>query len=179
MTFPITTDHLLLRQFTYLDADDIIEFVSHPSVARITTEIKPSAAKVKKYIDTQNSLQPFELNKCFDLGIELKEKSKIIGLVSMIRRDHKQGQVGWALNIEYRGNGYATEAARALVAYGFAKLALHRIWADTSNINVPSWKVMERLGMRREGRYCESEFRDGQWIDTLVYAILTDEWREL
>lgn len=173
---PIKSDRFLLRQFTYADVNDIIEFVSHPSVARITTEIKPSAPEVKKYIERQNSLKPFELNKCFDLGIELKKESKIIGLVSMIRKNHKQSQVGWALNIEYRGNGYATEAARALVTYGFDKLALHRIWADTSNINVPSWKVMERLGMRREGHYRESEFRDGQWIDTLVYAILAEEW---
>jgi RimJ/RimL family protein N-acetyltransferase len=145
-------------------------------VAQVGNKIKASAAEVKKHIELQNSLQPFELNKCFDLGIELKEENKIIGFVGLIRKNHKQGEVGWALSIKYRGKGYASEAARALISYGFEKLGLHRIFADTSNINAASVKVMERIGMRCEGHYRESEFQDGQWIDVLVYAILADEW---
>jgi RimJ/RimL family protein N-acetyltransferase len=177
MTLPIETERLLLRGFTLDDIDDMIELVSHPSVARVSSEIEASVAGVEKYINMQYSLQPFELNKCFELAIELKEKNKLIGFIGLIRKDHKQGEIGWALSVDYRGNGYATEAARALISYGFEKLDLHRIFADTSNINVPSWKMMERLGMRREGHYRESEFRDDQWIDVLVYAILADEWR--
>lgn len=177
MILPIETDRLLLRRFTLNDTDDIVELVSHPSVARVGSKIKASATEVKKHIELQNSLQPFELDKCFDLGIELKGENKIIGFVGLIRKNHKQGEVGWALNIGYRGKGYATEAAKALISYGFEKLALHRIWADTSNMNVPSLKVMDRLGMRREGHYRESEYQDGKWIDVLVYAILADEWR--
>lgn len=176
MTLPIETDRLILRKFTFNDINDVVELVSHPSVARVGSRIKASTTDVEKYISLQNSLQLFEVNKCFELGIELKGEHKIIGFVGMIRKDHEQGEVGWALNIRYRGKGYATEAARALISYGFDKLALHRIWADTSNINVASWKVMERLGMRREGYYRESEFQDGRWIDGLVYAILADEW---
>jgi len=176
MTLPIETDRLLLRRFTFNDIDDIVELVSHPSVARVGNKIKASATEVKKYLEMQNLMQPFELNKCFDLGIELKEQNKIIGFVGLIRKNHKQGEVGWALNIGYRGRGYATEAARALISYGFQTLGLHRILADTSNMNVSSLKVMERLGMRREGHYRESEFQDGRWMDVLVYAILADEW---
>jgi RimJ/RimL family protein N-acetyltransferase len=178
MSLPFVTERLTLRRFTLNDVDDIVELVSHPSVAQVGNKIKAAAAEVKKYIDLQNSLQLFELNRCFDLGIELKGENKIIGFVGMIRKNHKQGEVGWALHIGYRGQGYATEAAQALITYGFEKLGLHRIWADTSNMNVPSMKVMERLGMRCEGHYRESEFQDGQWIDVLVYAILADEWRE-
>jgi RimJ/RimL family protein N-acetyltransferase len=177
MSLVIETDRLLLRRYTLNDIDDIVELVSHPSVARVGARIKASAAEVEKHIKLQNSLQPFELNKCFDLGIELKGKNKVIGFVGLIRRDHGQGEVGWALHIGYRDEGYATEAARALVSYGFEKLGLHRIWADTPSTNVPSRKVMERLGMRREGHYRESEFQNGHWRDVLVYAILADEWR--
>lgn len=146
-------------------------------MARVGSKIKASATEVKKHIEVQNSLQPFELNKCFDLGIELKRENKIIGFVGLIHKNHKQGEVGWALSINYRGKGYATEAARALISYAFEKLGLHRIFADTSNMNIPSVKVMERLGMRCEGQYRESEFQDGRWVDVLVYAILADEWR--
>lgn len=61
--------------------------------------------------------------------------------------------------------------------YGFATLGLHRIYATTSNINSSSWRVMERLGMRREARMREAEFRDGEWIDVLIYGLLDKEWQ--
>jgi RimJ/RimL family protein N-acetyltransferase len=63
------------------------------------------------------------------------------------------------------------------VAYSFATLGLHRIYATTSNVNASSWRVMERLGMRREGQLREAEFRDGQWIDVLIYGLLDREWQ--
>jgi RimJ/RimL family protein N-acetyltransferase len=177
MTLPIETNRLRLRRFTPHDIDDIVELASHPSVARVGNQIEASPDGAGKYVQWQTSLAPFEPNECFELGIELKEGGKIIGLVGLIRRNHAQGEIGWALNIRYRGEGYATEAARALVSYGFNELGLHRIWADTSIENTGSWKLMERLGMRREGHFRETETLDGSWTDSLVYAILSDEWR--
>ena len=94
-----------------------------------------------------------------------------------MRQDHKQGLIGWALGVDYRGNGYATEGARALIVYGFSELDLHRIYAKTSHVNIASWKVMERVGMRKEALLREAEFRDGHWIDVLIYAMLADEWQ--
>lgn len=176
MTLPIITNRLILRRFAYNDIQDIIEFVSHPSVARITTNIVASESKVREYIDKKNSFQPFEKNKQFDLAIEKKEDGKVIGLLSFVCEDHKQGALGWSLGVDYRGNGYVTEGARALMTYGFSELDLHRIYAKTSSINTASWKVMERVGMRKEAHFHEGEFRDGEWIDVLIYGILSEEW---
>jgi RimJ/RimL family protein N-acetyltransferase len=63
-----------------------------------------------------------------------------------------------------------------LIGYGFDILNLHRIYADTTNENTASWRVMERLGMRKEALLKESEFRDGKWLDSLTYGILKSEW---
>ena len=156
---------------------DILDFVSHASVARVVTEIEATVAGIKKYIDMQNSYKPFEKDKCFDLAIERKKDCKAIGLLSLIRRDYKQGQIGWALGIRYRNSGYATEAAKALVEYGFGTLGLHRIYADTTGENAASWRVMERIGMIREACLREAEFRNGRWLDKLTYAIIQPEWR--
>lgn len=175
MTLPIFTERLILRQFTYNDIQDIIEIVSHPSVARITN-IEANESEVKKYIDKQESYQPFEKDKYYDLAIERKKDGKVIGLLGLMCENHKQGLIGWALGVDYRGNGYVTEGAKSLITYGFSELDLHRIYAKTSNINTASWKVMERVGMRKEARLREAEFRDGDWIDVLIYAILADEW---
>jgi len=177
MTLPIETERLLLRRYAIGDIDDLVELASHPSVSRVGNRIQPSAIEVRKYIDSQNALEPFGLHQCCELAIELKADKKIIGCVGLIRKDHRQGEVGWALHVGYRGEGYATEAARALISYGFEELSLHRIYADTENGNAQSLKVMERLGMRCEGHYRESEFQDGRWVDVVVYAVLADEWR--
>lgn len=156
----------------------ILDFVSHPSVARIVTEIEATERGVRKYIDMQNSYRLFEKEKCFDLAIEKKEDGRVVGLLSLICKNHMQGQIGWSLGIKNRGLGYATEAARALIEYGFNILGLHRIYADTTNENLASGRVMERLGMKKEACLREAEFQDGEWLDSLIYGILASEWRD-
>jgi len=177
MTLPIITERLILRRFTFNDIQDIIEIVSHPSVARITKDIEANEAGVKKFIDEQNIYQPFERNKHFYLAIERKEDRKVIGLLTLMCGEHKQGAIGWSIGINYRGKGYAAEGVKGLMRYGFSALDLHRIHATTSNINTASWKVMERVGMRKEAHLREAEFRDGEWIDVVIYAILAEEWQ--
>lgn len=177
MTLPITADRLVLRRFSHHDVQDIVALVSHPSVSRATPEIEPSEPAVIRYVDRQNAYRPFEPGKCFDLAIQRNEDGKVIGLLSLICKEHEQGEIGWALGVDYRGQGYATEAATALLTHGFASLGLHRVYATTSSFNISSWKVMERLGMRREAHLREAECLDGKWVDTLIYGILASEWQ--
>jgi ribosomal-protein-alanine N-acetyltransferase len=179
MTLPIVTERLVLRRYTHDDIPDVLGFASQPSVARVTSEnIQATEEGIRKYIDLQNSYQPFEKDKVFDLAVERKEDGKVIGLLGLICRDHGQGEIGWALGVEHRGQGYATEAARALMDYGFSSLGLHRIHADTSSDNLASWRIMERLGMRREALLRDSVYEDGQWLDRYIYGMLADEWRD-
>jgi len=179
MTLPIVTERLVLRRYTHDDIPDVLGFVSQPSVAKITSERIPATEEgVRQYIDLQNSYQPFEQDEVFEIAIERKEDGKVIGFLGLIRQDQGQGEVGWALGEEHRGQGYATEAARALMDYGFNSLGLHRIHADTNSDNVASWRMMERLGMRREALLRESVHREGKWLDEFVYGMLADEWRD-
>ena len=146
-------------------------------MARATPDIKATAEGVRQYIDLQNSYQPFEKGKCFDLAVELQKEHKVIGLLSFVRREHKQGAIGYALGADYCGRGLATEAVEALVTHAFSALGMHKVQADTSSANPRSWLLMERLGMRRVGCLRQAEFRDGAWIDKLIYGLLADEWR--
>jgi len=179
MTLLIQTERLVLRRFTNDDVPDILAFMSHPSVARIVREIEATEAGVRKYIELQNANELFEQDVWFGLAVVRKADGRVMGLVSLVCKDHQQGQCGWALGIDYRAQGYATEAARGLLAFGFDTLSLHRISADTTSTNPASWRLMERLGMRREANLIEAEFRDGEWIDYDIYAILADEWEKL
>jgi ribosomal-protein-alanine N-acetyltransferase len=178
MTLPIVTERLVLRRYTHDDIADVLGFVSQPSVARVTSERIPANEEgARAYIDLQNSYQPFEQDRVFELAIERKEDGRVIGFVGLIYQDYQQGEVGWVLGIEHRGQGYATEAATALLDYGFNSLGLHRIHADTSTDNLASCRMMERLGMRREGLLRGAVYEEGKWVDRYVYGILVDEWR--
>ncbi len=177
MDEPILTERLVLRRFTLDDVQALLELVRQPSVLRVLRGIEPTEASIRNYLATQTSYQPFEQDRCFDLALERKRDGKVIGLLSLIRREHRKAEIGWSLGTAHRSQGYVTEAARALMAYAFATLGLHRIYATTSNINTSSWRVMERLGMRREAQLREAEFRDGEWIDLLIYGLLEREWQ--
>lgn len=175
MTLPIVSERLRLRRFTEGDVHDLLECVSHPSVAGATPEIEASETGVKEYIEAQSALAPFEADKCFDLALERREDGKVIGLVTLVRRKHRKGEMGWALGVNHRGKGYAMEAASALMTYGFEVLDLHRIEARTNSGNTASWRLMERLGMVQEAHLRDAVSRDGRWLDSLIYGTLARE----
>jgi RimJ/RimL family protein N-acetyltransferase len=179
MTLPIVTERLVLRRYTHDDISDLLRLASHPSFARLISGNRPATEEeIRQYVDLQTSYQPFEKDKVFELAVERQEDGKVVGLLGTIRRDHRQAEIGWGLGVEYRGQGYATEAARAFIDYGFDSLGLHRIYADTTSDNLASVRVMERLGMRREALLRESVYREAKWLDQLVYGMLADEWRD-
>jgi RimJ/RimL family protein N-acetyltransferase len=90
----------------------------------------------------------------------------------------RQAELGWVLDPVHTGHGYATEAVRALIRYCFDELGVRRVVANCFLANETSWRLMDRLGMRREGHaVAESLHRSGRWLDTVTYALLAHEWR--
>jgi RimJ/RimL family protein N-acetyltransferase len=89
-----------------------------------------------------------------------------------------QAEIGWVLAPDHEGRGYATEAVTEVLRICFEDLGLRRVFAQCFADNEPSWRLMERVGMRREERAVrESLHRSGEWLDGLRYALLADEWR--
>lgn len=89
-----------------------------------------------------------------------------------------QAELGWVLDPSHTGVGYATEAVRELLRYCFEELAVHRVVANCFLDNDASWRLMEKVGMRRETHaVSESLHRSGQWLDTVGYAVLAHEWK--
>jgi RimJ/RimL family protein N-acetyltransferase len=89
-----------------------------------------------------------------------------------------QAELGWVLHPDHAGHGYATEAVRELVRVCFEVLGLRRLTANCFAANDASWRLMERIGMRREVHTVrESLHRSGDWLDGMGYALLADEWR--
>jgi len=88
-----------------------------------------------------------------------------------------QAEIGWCLDPAQGGNGYATEAVRELVRLSFEELGFRRLVAHCFAANEPSWRLMERIGMRREAyNVKDSLHRSGEWMDGMSYALLAEEW---
>jgi ribosomal-protein-alanine N-acetyltransferase len=177
VTLPIISKRLILRRFTNHDIPDLLEFAAHPSVSNEVQQMGTTETQIQDYIALQNSFQPFEPHKVFDLGIERITDGKLIGIVTTIIKHHRKAEIGYGLGIDYRGCGYATEAARALMDTCFAELGLHRVQAIASSGNPASVRVLQRLGISQEGRLREANVREGKWCDLLYFGILKNEWQ--
>ncbi len=111
-------------------------------------------------------------------AVILKEDNCLIGHISF----HpwfavRTYEIGWVFQPTYHGQGYATEGAHALIRYGFEELDLHRVIATCQPENPASYRVMEKLGMQREGHFRKCIYRgDNQWWDEYFYAILREDW---
>jgi RimJ/RimL family protein N-acetyltransferase len=96
------------------------------------------------------------------------------------RARNAQAELGWVLDPRHSGHGYATEAVRGILVVCFDVLNLRRVTANCFADNHASWRLMERLGMRREQHTVrESLHRSGRWLDGYGYALLADEWRQI
>jgi len=178
--YPIQTVRLHLRPFQGSDLDDLYAYHSRPEVTRFLywnarNREETQLDLQRKQADTSLTAEGAYLS----LAVVLPESAKLIGQVSLAWRSqqHQQGEIGFVFNPDYGGQGYATEAAQAILALGFAKLQLHRIYGRCDARNVASYKLMERLGMRREAHLIHHEIFKGEWGDEFVYAMLQVEWR--
>jgi RimJ/RimL family protein N-acetyltransferase len=90
----------------------------------------------------------------------------------------RQAELGWCFDPNFQGRGLATEGVVELIRISFAELGLHRVIANCFADNAPSWRIMEKVGMRREAHNVkDSLHREHGWCDGLTYALLAEEWR--
>ena len=112
------------------------------------------------------------------LVVELRSGGGLVGHVSLVVGEEGQGEIGFLFHPDHQGHGYATEAARALLAHAFDAYGLHRVYGRLEPRNVASARVLEKLGMRREALLLENEWVKGEWQSEAIYALLAREWAE-
>lgn len=107
-----------------------------------------------------------------------KADGRLIGHVPFERFSpkYRTREIGWVFDPDYQGQGIATEAARAVLGLAFSKLGLHRMVATCDPRNRASYRIMEKLGMRREAHHVKDVQIRGEWTDEYFYAILEEEW---
>ncbi len=176
----LTTARLILREFSADDWPAVLAYQSDPRYLRYYAWTGRTPDEVQTFVRMFLDQQAEQPRLKFQLALTLKGDGQLIGNCGIRMRTPgaHEADIGYELNPAYWGQGYASEAARAMVAFGFTELRLHRIWSWCIADNVGSARVLEKLGMRLEGRLRENEFFKGRWWDTLMFAILEQEWQD-
>lgn len=180
MTFHLETERLILRQFREPDLEMFLSYRNDPDVAKYQGwSIPYPREKGIEFVQQMSVAVPGQ-SKWLQIAIELKSTHQMIGdLAFFIKRDDKrQAMIGYSLARPFWGNGYAYEAMSCLLAYLFDEWDLHRVVAECDEENVASWRLLERLGFRREAHLIENLFFKGAYCNEYHYAMLGREWRE-
>ncbi|MFJ3387404.1 GNAT family N-acetyltransferase [Lysinibacillus sp. NPDC086135] len=167
----IKTNRLLIREFEIQDWQAVYEYTSNPNVMKYIPEGVFNEEEAKKFVSENSGGQA----KYFP--VILISENIVIGHIVFHQYfgDHTY-EIGWVLNPNYYNNGYASEAAKAVLNYGFKEKQLHRIIATCQPENIPSYRVMEKIGMRREGYFKKCIPNGDEWWDEYYYAVLKEEW---
>ncbi|MEK6191340.1 MAG: GNAT family protein [Chloroflexota bacterium] len=177
--FPVQTERLLLRPFDDGDLDALHAMQSREDVTRYLYWGPRTLDEVRVQLERLKRMTLIEDGSdALRLAAVVRESDVLIGDVSLhsVNREHLQAELGFIVHPDYHGQGYATEATAEMLRIGFEDLGLHRIYGSCDARNAASARVMERLGMRREAHFRETEFVKGEWCDEFVYAILATEW---
>jgi RimJ/RimL family protein N-acetyltransferase len=180
----LETDRLIVRRFEARDVADILAYSRYEQDDRFlkrNVDWELTEESVLQWWAPMMTMKPEEAIHWLSLVIELKSERRVIGNVGFNAKrtgEMFHGMIGWTLGKAHQGNGYATEAAGALLDYLFRTVGFHRVHALTSPKNAKSWHLMDRLGMRREAHFRQNCFVDGSWDDEFAYAILAEEWAE-
>lgn len=177
----IETSRLILRPMRVDDASDLLEYQSNPDIVRYIPWPEGNAETVKKHIErtlAESKELPLDEGDYLVLVWELKDSGKVIGQsnISMQSKEHLRGEVGWVTHQDYQRQGFAFEASKAMLKFGFEVMGLHRIVAEMDTRVPASAAVAQKLGMRKEAELKEVEFFKGEWCDMWIYAILKSEF---
>jgi len=184
----LKTPRLLLREFEEEDLLQVHEYLSDPEVFLYmiggSADQQQSKESIRKIIEACSEKPRLD----YSLVVTLNEKGRVIGgsrvrvldpTLNLVYRLLGQAYIGFWLNRRFWGQGYGIEVAKALLSFGFDGLRLHRIFAWCDAENVSSARILDKIGMRREGVLVKNWMVRGNWRDAFLYAMLDSEWRKV
>jgi RimJ/RimL family protein N-acetyltransferase len=175
---PLRTDRLLVREFAAADWPALHAFESLPEVARYQDFAPRTEEESRAYVLDSIEDPQEEHRLTYDMAVVLPAEDRLIGRCGLGISEPTIGAAAlwYTLHPAYWGHGYMTEATRAMVDFDFRELCLHRIWAECDPANIASWRILEKIGMRREAHLRENAKIKGAGVDSLIYAILGRGW---
>lgn len=178
----IATDRLILRRFHRRDADAVVEAVqtSMSELRRWLPWVHPGYARDDALSFIRESSQAWKEGRAFDYAVRAgTAPHRHLGNASIwyVSRSSRTGEIGYWVRTDRSGDGVATEATAALIRLGFEEMGLHKINLRIAIGNVPSERVAEKLGFKREGVLREELNIGGTWVDHTLFSLLEREYQ--
>ncbi len=174
----IESERLILRRFGDSDLASFVAYRNDPEVARYQSWESCGEREAKEFFAELDSIEPGAPGEWFQFAVEVKETGALAGDCAMRveSEDPCQAEIGFTFSRGHQGRGYAAEAVSRLLDLAFFEMRLHRVVAITDQRNLPSARLLESVGFRREGCFVESFRLKGEWTSEYLYAVLADEW---
>ncbi len=173
----LETEHLILRRMQKSDADDMYDYAKRSDTTKyLLWNPHPDRKFTYQYLVYLN--HQYKVGEFHDWAVVEKESGRMIGTCGFTRFDYGNdgAEIGYVLNPDFWGKGFATEAVRRVIRFGFDYLGLHRLEAKYMEGNVASRRVMEKCGMTFEGVRRDSIFVKGGFVSVGVCSILREEY---
>jgi RimJ/RimL family protein N-acetyltransferase len=175
----LRTPRLLLRPLVLTDAPEIQRLAGAREVAETTLSIPHPypAGHAEEWIRSQS--KDFQNQRAANFIILLRKKAEVCGVIGLILHpEHLNAELGYWIAVPYWNKGYGTEAARAVIEFGFEQLKLYRIYAYHFSRNLASGKILQKVGMTEEGCLRQHIQKWNRFEDLICYGILRDEWQK-
>lgn len=169
----LRTERLILRPFTLDDADAVRRLAGAREIYEMTQNVPHpyEEGMAERWIATHTS--QFLDGRGVTLAITRSSGGEVIGAIGLgAAPAHRSAELGYWLGVAYWNNGYTTEAAAELVRYGFQELGYHRIHSRHFVQNPASGRVMQKIGMSREGEFVDEALKDGRFMTLVHYGLI-------
>jgi len=175
----LESEHLVIRRMHETDMETALSHERNRDIMRWIRDPKPEAEVEQS---TRGMIGPWTAKDgvWLVLVVTLRNDDHMIGIVCMrvTVAQNETLEIGYRLHPSVQRRGYATEACRALFDFLFGEIEAHKLTAQCTLENAPSWQLMEKLGMKREAQLREYSHLNGAWRDELVYGLLQCEWQK-
>ncbi|MBN1591920.1 MAG: GNAT family N-acetyltransferase [Candidatus Coatesbacteria bacterium] len=176
----LRTERLVLRPFELTDALEVQRLAGDRQVAATTVNIPHPYKDGIAEAWIERHAEALDKGEAVHLAICLRDDGRLVGAIALfLRLEHNRAEIGYWVGKPYWGNGYCTEAAGEIIRYGFEELELSRIFAEYMAGNVASGRVLEKIGMKYEGRMRQHMIKWDLPQDMIVYGILKEDFAEM
>lgn len=173
----LSTPRLLLRALEMDQAEVLFGLVNEPAIADNTANIpSPYTLEIAQSF-IAGAAEKYRTGELLNLGMHVRETGELIGMISLrVSARHHAGHLGYWVGAHARNQGYAAEAASAVMDFGFTELGLQRVGSQCFGRNKESARVMQKIGLRYEGCLRQAFLKNGVYEDLLGFATVREDW---
>ncbi|NYV66904.1 GNAT family N-acetyltransferase [Bacillus sp. Gen3] len=172
----ISTERLVLRLFQKSDAEAVTNLCNNYNIYKNTLYLPYPYTLEDALTWIDHHLDHFNADKSYEFAITDKETGRVYGAIALSNnKKFNNGELAYWIGEEFWGNGYATEAAQAILRFAFDEKKYHKVFARYFHSNQASGRVMQKLGMKKEGIFIDHVKKENQYVDLVYYGIINPQ----